>query len=92
VHDRLEGAAGPPVVVARDGGGAGHPGQAQDGDGQIAQAGHDARPAGSAELGAVLIEVHIAPQCSRSSMPQWPRMMAASWVQAAWVTVGEVTA
>ena len=26
-------------------------------------------------------------QCSRSSMPQWPRMMAASWAGLAWVMV-----
>jgi hypothetical protein len=31
-------------------------------------------------------------QCSRSSMPQWPRMMAASWPGVAWVTLSEVTA
>jgi hypothetical protein len=31
-------------------------------------------------------------QCRRSSMPQWPRMMAASWAWVAWVTVSEVTA
>ena len=31
-------------------------------------------------------------QWSRSSMPQWPRMMAASWAGLAWVTVSEVTA
>ena len=31
-------------------------------------------------------------QCRRSSMPQWPRMMAASWAGLAWVTVREVTA
>jgi hypothetical protein len=28
-------------------------------------------------------------QCSRSSMAQWPRMMAASWVGLAWVTVSD---
>ena len=31
-------------------------------------------------------------QWSLSSMPQWPRMMAASWAELAWVTVSEVTA
>ena len=31
-------------------------------------------------------------QWSRSSMPQWPRMMAASWAGLAWVTLREVTA
>jgi hypothetical protein len=31
-------------------------------------------------------------QCRRSSMPQWPRMMAASWAGLAWVAVSEVMA
>jgi hypothetical protein len=31
-------------------------------------------------------------QWSLSSMPQWPRMMAASWAGLAWVTLREVTA
>jgi hypothetical protein len=31
-------------------------------------------------------------QWSRSSMPQWPRMMAASRAGLAWVTVKDVTA
>ena len=31
-------------------------------------------------------------QWRRSLMPQWPRMIAASWACRAWVTVSEVTA
>ena len=31
-------------------------------------------------------------QCSRSSIPQWPRMIAASRAGLAWVMVSEVTA
>ena len=31
-------------------------------------------------------------QWRRSSMPQWPRMMVASWAWLAWVTVSDVTA
>jgi hypothetical protein len=31
-------------------------------------------------------------QCRRSSIPQWPRMMAASWAWVAWMARSEVTA
>ncbi len=41
VHDRLEGPGGPPGVVAQGGGNARCLSQAQDGDGQVAEAGHD---------------------------------------------------
>ena len=47
-------------MVAERGGDAGGSGQPQDGDDQVAQAGHDARAAGGAHLGAVLIEVGVA--------------------------------
>ena len=66
-------------------------GQPQDGDDQVAQAGHDPGAVGGANLRTVFIEVEVT-QCRRSSIPQWPRMMAASWAWVAWVTFSEVAA
>jgi hypothetical protein len=48
------------AVVAEGGGDAGVTGQPQDSDGEVAEAGLDAGPAGGAGLGAVLVEVHVA--------------------------------
>ena len=47
-------------VMAQGGDDAGSAGEPQDGDGQVAQGGHDLWPAGGADLGAVLIEVQVA--------------------------------
>ena len=59
-HDCSEWPAGPTGLVAEGGGDAGRPRQPQDGDHQIAQAGHDPRPGRGADLRAVLIEIHVA--------------------------------
>jgi hypothetical protein len=59
LHDRLEWPAEPPGVVAQGGGDADATGEPQDGDNQVAQAGHDAGAAGGADLGPVLIEIHV---------------------------------
>ena len=55
LHDRLERPAGLAGVIAQGGGDAGVAGQAQDGDGKVAQAGHDAWPVAGADLGSVLV-------------------------------------
>jgi hypothetical protein len=72
-------------VVTEGGGDAGGPGQAQDEMARL-QAGHDAGPAAGADPGTVFVEVD-GTQCRRSSMPQWPRMIASSWAWLAWVMV-----
>jgi len=51
----LQRPAGLAGVVAQGGGDAGVAGQPQDGDGQVAQAGHDAGAVAGADLGAVLV-------------------------------------
>lgn len=47
-------------MVAEGGGDAGVACQPQDGDGEVAQAGHDTRGAGGADLGSVFAEVQVA--------------------------------
>ena len=47
-------------MVAPSGADAGFTGQAQDGNGQVAQAGHDAEAVASADMGTLLIPVHVA--------------------------------
>jgi hypothetical protein len=49
---------------------------------------------GGADLGAVFVEVVVvvADPVQPVLDAQWPRMMAASWTQVAWMTVSEVTA
>jgi len=54
-------------VVTPGGGDAGVAGRSQDGDGQVAQAGHDAGAVGRTDLGAVFVVGGVATQCSRSS-------------------------
>src|ERR1035438_3095228 len=92
VRDRLQWPGGPPGVVAQGGGDAGVAGQAQDGDGQVAQAGHDAGAVPGTDLGGILAEGTSRTQCRLSSMDQCPRKKSASWAGLAWVTVSEVTA
>jgi len=70
LRDRLEGAAGPPGVVAQGGGDADRSGQPQDGDHWVAQACRDARAAGGADLGPVFIEVVVA-DVLWGSRPGW---------------------
>ena len=60
LDDRPQGAAGPAGVVTERSGDAGGSGQPQNGDDQVAQAGHDARAVGGAHLGAILAGVHVA--------------------------------
>ena len=79
-------------MVAQGSGDAGSSGQPQDGDGQVAQAGHDLQAGRGADLGVVLVEVESRTQRRRSSMLHWPQMMAASWPGVAGVTLSEVTA
>ena len=54
IHDRLQWPARSARVMAQGGSDAGFSAQAQDGDGQVAQAGHDAGAVAGADLGAVL--------------------------------------
>jgi len=81
-------------VVAQGGGDAGGSGQPQDGDGQVAQAGHDAGAAGGTDLGAVFVEVNVADPVEAV----FDALLAADDRRElgvacrAWVTVSEVTA
>jgi hypothetical protein len=61
LNDRSHGSAWLPGVVVQGSGNAGRPGQPRDGDGdgQVAQAGPDARAAGGVDL-TVLVEVDVA--------------------------------
>src|ERR1700749_2303566 len=59
LHDRLQGPAWLAGVMAQGGSDIGVAGQPQDGNGQVAQAGHDAWPVAGADLGAVLVPVHV---------------------------------
>ena len=79
-------------MVAQGGGDAGSSGQPQDGDGQVAQAGHDLRAGRGADLGVVLVEVNVADPVQPVLDPPVARMIAASWAGVAWVTLSEVTA
>jgi hypothetical protein len=79
-------------VVTERRGDAGSTSQPQDGDDQVAQAGHDVGTAGGADLGAVFAEADVADPVEAVFDVQWPRMMAASSAVLAWVTVSEVTA
>ena len=56
--------------------------------------GHDAGTVAGADLGAVLVPVHVTSrtQCNWSSINQWPRAMAASSAGLAWMAVSEVVA
>jgi hypothetical protein len=49
---------------------------AEDGDHQVAQAGHDLRAAGGADLRAVLVDVEVADPVQAVLDPQWPRSMS----------------
>jgi hypothetical protein len=60
IHDRLQWPAGSARVMAQGGSDAGFSAQAQDGDGQVAQAGHDAGAVAGADLGAVLVVGDVA--------------------------------
>jgi len=60
IHDRVQRSAGLAGVVAQGGGDAGLPGQPQDGDCQVAQAGHHAGAVGGADLGAVFVVGDVA--------------------------------
>ena len=76
-------------MVAQGGGDAGSSGQPQDGDGQVAQAGHDLRAGRSADLGVVLVEVNVAdPVQAVLDTP----LAADDGGELAWVTLSEVTA
>jgi hypothetical protein len=58
-------------MVAQGGGDAGFPGQAQDGDGQVAQAGHHAGAVAGADLGAVLVVGDVADLLWGSDGHKW---------------------
>src|SRR5262245_54631169 len=60
LQDRLQRPAGLAGVMAQGGGEAGVAGQPQDGDGKVAQAGHDAWSVAGADLGAVLVVGDVA--------------------------------
>jgi site-specific recombinase XerD len=59
-HDCLKWSVGLSGVVAEGCGDVGGPGQAQDGDREVAQAGHDSGAVAGADLGAVLVVGHVA--------------------------------
>jgi len=57
-------------VIAQGGGHVGVAGQAQDGDGEVAQAGHDAGAVAGADLGAVLVVGDVAENGPSAASPR----------------------
>ena len=74
LHDRLQRPSGLAGVIAQGGSDSGVAGQAQDGDGKVAQAGHDAGPVAGADLGAVFVVGDVADPvdwASHCSLTAW---------------------
>ena len=62
----------------------GVPDEAQDAEGEVAQAGHDMGSGAGACLGEVFAEGDARTQCSWFSIFQCPRIYAASWAGWTW--------